>query len=109
MILKLVLVIVAFSIGNYRNQNNTDMEQICDDTIRIFSAQNIYVELLWKYILSRSSTQFDAVKYFDKLTRFLLYLLDVHLAVDGYINTLPNEIEQMEPLMQSMWPKLDKN
>jgi len=109
MILKLLLVIVAFSIGNYRNQNNTDMDQICDDTIRIFSAQNIYVELLWKYILSRSANQFDAVKYFDKLTRFLLYLLDVHLAVDGYINTLPNEIEQMEPLMQSMWPKLDKN
>jgi hypothetical protein len=42
---------------------------------------------------------------FDKLIQFLLYLLEVHLLVDGYINNLPSEIGQMEPLMKSMWPK----
>jgi hypothetical protein len=85
------------------------MDQICEDTLSIYYAQNIYVELLWKYILSRSSTELNAVKFFNKLIQFLLYLLNVHLLVDGYINNLSNEIEQMEPLMQSMWPKPSKN
>jgi hypothetical protein len=108
-LLKLVLVIVAFSSGNQRSRNDTDMDQICDDTLRIFAVQSIYTELLWKYILSRSSTEIDAVKLFDKLIQFLLYLLEVHLLVDGYINNLPSEIDQMEPLMQSMWPKPSTN
>jgi hypothetical protein len=103
-ILKLLLLVVAFSPGNYRNRDDNDMTQICDNTLGIFSAQNVYVELLWKYILTRSSNELDAVKFFDKLIRFLLYLLEVHLLVDGYINNLPDEIDQMEPLMQSMWP-----
>ena len=108
-LLKLVLIIVAFSSGNQRNRNDTDMDQICDDTLGIFAVQNIYAELLWKYIVSRSSTEADAVKLFDKLIQFLLYLLEIHLLVDGYINKLPNEIDQMEPLMQSMWPKPSTN
>ncbi len=108
-LLKLVLIVVAFSSGNQRNRNDTDMDQICDDTLKIFAMQNIYVELLWKYILSRSSTEINAVKLFDKLIQFLLYLLEVHLLVDGYINNLPSEIDQMEPLMQSMWPKPSNN
>ncbi|CAF3322635.1 unnamed protein product [Rotaria socialis] len=104
-ILKLLLLVVAFSSGNCRNRNDTEMDQICNDTLSIYFAQNIYTELLWKYVLSRSSTEIDAVKFFDKLVQFLLYLLDVHLLIDGYINGLYFEIEQMEPLMQSMWPK----
>ena len=103
-LLKLLLIVVGLSSGNHRNRNDADMNQICSDTLSIFTAQNIYVELLWKYILSRSSTKFHAVKLFDKLIQFLLYLLNVHMLVDGYINNLPNEVDQMEPLMQSMWP-----
>ncbi|CAF4460682.1 unnamed protein product [Rotaria sp. Silwood2] len=85
------------------------MDQICNDTLSIYYAQNIYVELLWKYILSHSSTELDAVKFFDKLIQFLLYLLDVHLIVDGFINSQINEIQRMDPLMQSMWPKPSRN
>ncbi|CAF2734133.1 unnamed protein product [Rotaria sp. Silwood2] len=108
-ILKLLLIIVAFCSGNYRNRNDTGMDQICNDTLSIYYAQNIYVELLWKYILSHSSTELDAVKFFDKLIQFLLYLLDVHLIVDGFINSQINEIQRMDPLMQSMWPKPSRN
>jgi hypothetical protein len=106
-LLKLFLIIVTLSSGIYRN--DIDMNQIYDDTLSIYSAQNIYVELLWKYILSRSSTPLHAVKFFNKLVQFLLYLLNVHLLLDSYVHNLPNEIEQMEPLMQSMWPKPNKN
>ncbi|CAF0866080.1 unnamed protein product [Rotaria sordida] len=104
-VLKLLLIIVTFCSGNYRNRGDNDMDQICNDTLSVCFAQNIYVELLWKYVLSRSSTEFDVVKFFDKLVQFLLYLLDVHLLVDGYINNQIHDIEQMAPLMQSMWPK----
>ncbi|CAF4876050.1 unnamed protein product, partial [Rotaria sp. Silwood1] len=104
-ILKILLVIGALCSGNYRNRNDNEMDQICNDTLSIYYAQNVYVELLWKYILSRSSNDFDAVKFFDKLVQFLLYLLDVHLLTDGFINNQVHEIQQMEPLMQSMWPK----
>jgi hypothetical protein len=69
------------------------------------TAMDIYGASPQGYVVSRSSTQFDAVKYFDKLTRFSLYLLDAHLVFDGYISNVTNEIEQMEPLRQSMWPK----
>ncbi|CAF0825427.1 unnamed protein product [Rotaria sp. Silwood1] len=104
-ILKILLVIGALCSGNYRNRNDNEMDQICNDTLSIYYAQNVYVELLWKYILSRSSNDFDAVKFFDKLVQFLLYLLDVHLLTDGFINNQVHEIQRMEPLMQSMWPK----
>lgn len=104
-VLKLLLIVVAFSSGNCRNRSDCEMDQICNDTLSIYLAQNVYIELLWKYVVSQSSTQLDAVKFFNKLVQFLLYLLDVHLLIDGFINGLSNEIEQMEPLMQSMWPK----
>jgi hypothetical protein len=108
-LLKLLLIIVTLSSGNYRNRTDNDMDQICDEPLLIFTAQNIYVELLWKYILSRSSTDLNAVKFFNKLIQFLLYLLEVHFLFDGFINNRSNEIEKMEPLMQSMWPKPSQN
>ena len=105
LLLKLVLIVVALSSGNHRNRSDTDMDQICEDTLSIFTAQNVYVELLWKYIRSRALSEAHAVKIFDQLIQFLLHLFSVHLLVDGYINNRINEINQMDPLMQSMWPK----
>jgi len=107
-ILKLLLIIVPLSSGNYRNQNVSDTNYICTDTLSIYFAQNIYVELLWKYILSRSLTELNVVKFFDKFIQFLLYLLNIHLLVDDYVNNLPIEIEKMEPLIQSVWPQSSK-
>ncbi|UJR27414.1 hypothetical protein I4U23_008704 [Adineta vaga] len=104
LILKILLIVIAFSSGNLRNQCDINPNRIYDNRSSLLSAQNVYVEVLWKYILSHSSNEYDAVKYFIELTAFLMHLLDVHLAVDGYINSLSDEIEQMEPLMKSMWP-----
>ena len=105
LLLKLVLVVVALSSGNHRNRTDTDMDQICEDTLSIFTVQNVYVELLWNYIRSQSVSEVHAVKIFDQLIQFLLHLFDVHLLVDGYINNRVHDINQMDPLMQSMWPK----
>ncbi|CAF4752849.1 unnamed protein product, partial [Rotaria sp. Silwood2] len=59
-ILKVVLIILILSSSNSRNIDYIDIDQICDDSLSIFIAQNIYVELLWKYILSRSPNERNA-------------------------------------------------
>jgi hypothetical protein len=71
-LLKLMLIILVLCTSNARNIENTDLDQICDDTLSIFAAQNIYVELLWRFILSRSSTETNAVKFLNKLIMFIL-------------------------------------
>lgn len=103
-VLKLLLIIVAFSSGNHRYRNGANVGDVCHNSLTIFAAQNAYIEKLWKYLRSRMSNELEAVKYFNKLIQFLLDLLEVHMLVDGYISDLSNEIEQMEPLMRSMWP-----
>jgi hypothetical protein len=75
-LLKLLLIIKSLSSGINRYRHDTDMDRIYDDTLAIFAAQNIYVELLWS----------------------------VCLMADSFINNLSDEIQQMEPLIQSMWP-----
>jgi len=81
------------------------MDGIYDDTKIIFDGQNVYVELLWRYILSRLPSEQDAVIFFNKLILDLLFIMRVTFAMDDQIYSSPNEIDQMEPLMQSMWPK----
>ncbi|CAF1442102.1 unnamed protein product [Rotaria sordida] len=106
-ILKVILIILVLSSGNCRNIDYIDMNQICDDSLSIFRAQNIYVELLWKYILSRSPGEKHAVKFLNKLMMFLLYAQNLHLHLDYYVHSLKDEIKRMEPIMQSMWPRID--
>lgn len=108
-LLQIVLLIVTFSTGDIRNRIDADLDNFCADSLLIFDIQSVYVELLWKYILTKSSDEIYAVKFFDKLVQFLMYLFYVHLIIDGYINSLPHEIERMDALMQSMWPNPRRN
>jgi len=104
-LLKLLVIILLLSSSNDRNLDRTDIDDICDDTLSIFAAQNIYVELLWGYILSRSSTECDAVKFLNKLIMFILYTKSLNMNIDSYINGFKDELEQVEPMIQNMWSK----
>ncbi|CAF4727241.1 unnamed protein product [Rotaria sp. Silwood1] len=106
-ILRVVLIILVLSSSNCRNIDHTDMDLICDDSLSIFAAQNIYIELLWKYLLSRSPNEKSAVKFFNKLMMYILFAQKLHLEIDDYVDSLKDEIQQMEPMMQSMWPRTD--
>ncbi|CAF3400566.1 unnamed protein product [Rotaria sp. Silwood1] len=108
-ILKVVLIIFVLSSGNSRNIDHPDMDSICDSPLSILIGQNIYVELLWKYLLSRLPDEKHAVIFFNRLVMFILFAQKIHLEVDDYIQNLKHEIEQMEPMMQSMWPKTDSD
>jgi hypothetical protein len=107
-LVKLILIIQSLSGDLSSNRFNTDMDHIYDDTLTIFAGQNVYVELLWRYFLSRLPTERDAVKFFNKLILDLLFMQRVIFMADTFISTLPDEIDQMEPLMQSMWPTRKK-
>jgi hypothetical protein len=73
------------------------------DPLVILAGQNVYVELLWRYLLSRLPSERDAVKFFNKLIIDLLLLQRTSLLVEHYICNLNEEIDRMNPLMQSLW------
>jgi hypothetical protein len=101
---KLLLIDTTLSSSISRNHNDIDMNRIYDDTKIIFHGQNVYVELLWRYILSRLPSERDAVRFFNKLIQDLLFMLHVIFLLDGFIFGFPDEIHRMEPFMQTMWP-----
>ncbi|CAF5088226.1 unnamed protein product, partial [Rotaria magnacalcarata] len=107
-LLKLVLIVLVLSSSNSRNIDDVDLDLICDDSLSILSAQNIYIELLWKYILSRTDNEKDAVKFFNKLMMCILYVQNIDMYIDGQICGLTHEIDQLEPLVKNMWPKTDQ-
>lgn len=104
-LLKLVLITRSLSSGMTRYRRDDDMGRVYDDTLAIFHSQNVYTELLWRYILSRSSSDGDAVKFFNKLILDLLFLQRACYGVGAYVYDMKHEISRMEPLIQSMWPK----
>ncbi len=104
-LVKLILIVRTLSSSISRNRRSTDANRIYNNNLAIFDGQNVYVELLWKYILSRLPSERDAMKFFNKLILDLLFLLSTQFMLDSYIYSLPNEIDKTEPLMQSMWPR----
>jgi len=101
--LKLILIIATLSSDTYRYPNDTKKDRIYDDTLAIFAGQNVYVGLLWRYLLSRLPSERDVLKFFNNLVLDLLYLQCSCFAIDRYMYNLDHEIDQMEPLMQSLW------
>ncbi|CAF2106207.1 unnamed protein product [Rotaria magnacalcarata] len=105
-VLRILLIIVVLSSGNCRNIDHMDMDLVCDDTLSIFSAQNTYVELLWRYILSRSSNERTVATFFNRLLMYILHVQNIGMCIDNYMSRFTQEIKQMEPMMQSMWPRM---
>jgi hypothetical protein len=106
MLLKLLLIVQTLSSSINRYRSDSSLDFIYDDTRAILAGQNIYIELLWRYILSRSSSEEDAVKFFNKLVLNLLFTQHTYFMIGNYIvQSVKNEIDQLEPLMQSMWPR----
>jgi len=96
------------SSGMNRCFDDTDIKHIYDDTRTICAGQNIYVELLWRYLLSQLSCEKDAVKFFNKLILDLLYLQRCCFAVERHTSNSNHQINQMKPLMRSLWHMSDE-
>jgi hypothetical protein len=107
-LLKLILIIQNLSCGINKYNDDVGLGLTYDDTLLIFASQNIYVEVLWRYLLSRLSSEKEVVKFFNKLILDLLFLQRVCNAVERFVFSLENEIDKLEPLMQSLWSKDEK-
>jgi hypothetical protein len=102
-ILKLVLIIETLASCVNRYNSGSSMMHVYDDPLVISAGQNVYVELLWRYLLSRLPSEQDAVKFFNKLVLDLLLFQRISLSVERHVSNLDHEINQMNPLMQSLW------
>lgn len=106
-LLKLLLTIQSFNSGINRNIEDIESDGVYDDTRAIFAAQNVYVDLLWKYLMTRFPTEFDVIRFFNQIVRDLLFVQRVSLIADSFVLTHSNEIQQMEPLIKTMWQTSD--
>ncbi len=68
--------------------------------LSIFSAQNITVEFLWKFILALSLSKEDAGKFFNKFTIFILCVRKLDLYINDYINHLKDEVKQLTTMIR---------
>ncbi|CAF3630414.1 unnamed protein product [Rotaria sp. Silwood1] len=84
-LIKLVLVALAFSSNCYTKQTrrNIDKDSLLLGTFRLFGSQNVYVELIWKYLIHRY-TYDESVRHFST---FIQRLLDaLKLSIEIYEN-----------------------
>lgn len=81
-LIKLVLVAMAFSSNCFIQQNrtNTDQDSLLLGTFRLFGSQNVYVELIWKYLVDRYSYD-GAVKQYSTLVKRLLEVLKFSIEI----------------------------
>ena len=107
-LLKCVLIIRSLSSGINKYHDDVGLELTYDDTLLIFADQNIYVDVLWRYLLSRLPSEKDVVKFFNQLILDLLLLHRICVAVECYMSSLESEVDRMQPLMQRMWSKANK-
>ncbi|CAM4895383.1 unnamed protein product [Rotaria socialis] len=89
-IVKLVLIVLAFSSNCFTKESgrNFDKDSLLLGTYRLFGSQNVYVELIWKYLIHRYGYE-ESVKNFSSLIKHLLDALK--LSIEIYEN---NEVFQ---------------
>ena len=104
-LLKLILIILMFSTHlSLRYEYQANEFEDTGSTAQIFHAQNIYVELLWRYILSRGSNSRQAIRLFSSFISCLVYSQTVSMKLQEYIfRTISNQTDQFVPIVQVMW------
>ena len=101
-LLKILMVILMFSTG-FASQMTRDIRIDCNSSanLSMLFAQNIYVDLLWKYISHCSSSSLDTVRLWTDLIRCLLFVQSVHQSVEDYLGQLPYKIDFYAQLIET--------
>jgi hypothetical protein len=81
-LIKLILVALAFSSNCFTkpNRGNFDKDSLLLGTFRLFGSQNVYVELLWKYLIHRYNYD-ESVQRFSILIKKLLDTLKLSIEI----------------------------
>jgi len=75
-----------------------------NSTRNILNVQNIYIELLWRYILSRSSNYQQSVLLLNSFVTRTLYSQIVQEQLNDFVHTvLPSQSQSLEPIIKSIW------
>ena len=106
--LLLKLFITVLMLSTYMNIEYEKKQQIeINDeysTQNIFNVQNIYIELLWRYIRSRCSNYQQSVLLLTSFVTRTLQSQLVQVRINHFIQTiLPKQTESLEPIIKSMW------
>lgn len=106
-LLKILLIVLVFSCNQCRSCGPIETDDNYADPKAILTAQNVYVELLWRYILSRSAGLRNAVKFWNKLILCVLHTFSVCTQMDEFMSSQTREMPKTGPLIQNMWPRGD--
>ena len=100
-VLKLLLVALAFSSSCFMldHRSTNERDSLLLGTFRLLGSQNVYIELMWKYLVD-TYTYSDAVQRFSTLVRQLLetlrFSLDVYEQNDVYRTFINETLGRME-------------
>ena len=103
-LIKLYIIILMLSA---HMQSRYEKTQIINDdensTRNILYVQNFYVDLLWRYILSRCSNYRQSVMIFSSLVTCTLYSQLIQVEMDKFISAfLPTQNQSLEPIIKTL-------
>lgn len=109
-LLKLIFIILMLSTHlSLQYECDSNESTSTHSSNAMLNAQSIYVELLWRYIISRSSNYRQAVLLFSSFITCLIYSQNVSIKLQEYISRrTTNQTDQLVPIMQVMWSKDEK-
>jgi len=101
------LFIVILMLSTYMNIYSEDyLIENNDENVnrKILAAQNIYVELLWRYIISRCSNYQRSVQLLSSLIARILYSQTIQVKINQFIRThISDQNQQLQPIIRSLW------
>lgn len=100
-LLEALLIIVGFSKGSSIYTSTDEMEPIAHDILSIYQAQNVFIDILWKYC----ENKFGLSTTIKTWLKFTIYSMDAHLQAyhtrHDYL-TIDSVADQLAPLMKSV-------
>ncbi|CAF5128158.1 unnamed protein product [Rotaria sp. Silwood1] len=95
-VIKLMLIVLAFSSNCFVvvNKEKPLLDSLLNGTFRLFGSQNVYIELLWKYLIYRYG-YYESVIRFSRLIGLILNLVKYSVVLytnNEFYYQLVNEI-----------------
>jgi hypothetical protein len=100
-VIKLTLVALAFSSNSFikHNRGQMDRDSLLLGTYRLFGSQNVYVELIWKYLIHRYNFN-ESVQRFSILIKRLLdtlkFSIEIYENNQIFQSFIDDTVEQVE-------------
>jgi hypothetical protein len=116
-LIKLTLIVFAFSSNCFivNKQENMERDSLLSGTFRLLGSQNVYVELLWKYMIYRYGYNKAVIRFTQLMQIFLCILKNLAIIhennqthqtlVDGIIEKTKQSLAINENQQTQLWGK----